>query len=227
MLESLKTEVMNAAKRAQRDGLCKHKSGNFSMRDKNTGLIVITPTGVDREKLQPEDMVVMDMDANVIEHETGLKPTSEALMHLMIYKTRPDVHAIAHTHCLYATIFAIMNKEIPAISYEMIFFNTKNQRVPVAPYGRPGTADLAESVVDACQESDAFLLKGHGAVTVDADDIEGAYLKMAYLDEVAEIYHHILAVTGGSDPDHFPQEEFQKWAYPAEISFPKIEKDDE
>ncbi len=78
--------------------MCKHKSGNFSARDKETGYVVITPTSVDREVLTPRDMIVMDMEANVIENLSGLKPTSESLMHLMIYKTRPDANAIAHTH---------------------------------------------------------------------------------------------------------------------------------
>ncbi len=221
MLEALKTEVMNVAKRAQRDGLCKHKSGNFSARDTESGLIVITPTGVDRELLQPEDMVVMDQDARVIEWHPGLKPTSESLMHLTIYRERPDVKAIAHTHSMYATIFAILNKEIPAVSYEFVFLNARDLRIPVAPYGRPGTPALAASVTGVCHESDAFLLKGHGAVTLDETDIEGAYLKMGYLEEIAGLYHHILAVNGGKDPDIFPPEEIQKWSYPEGIRFPE------
>lgn len=97
MLESLKKEVCDIAKRAQKDGLCKHKSGNFSARDPQTGYIVITPTSVDRELLTPRDMVVMDLEANVLENLSGLRPTSEALMHLMIYKTREDAKAIVHT----------------------------------------------------------------------------------------------------------------------------------
>ena len=68
MLEDLKMKVMNIAKKAQKDGMCKHKSGNFSARDKETGYVVITPTSVDREDLQIRDMVVMDLNANVIEN---------------------------------------------------------------------------------------------------------------------------------------------------------------
>ena len=66
MLENLKKDVCEIAKRAQRDGLCKHKSGNFSARDVKSGYIVITPTSVDRELLTPRDMIVMDLEANVI-----------------------------------------------------------------------------------------------------------------------------------------------------------------
>ena len=90
MLENIKTRVIEIARRAQRDGLCKHKSGNFSMRDPETNYVVITPSGVDRELLTPEEMVVIDLDAHVIEYKKGIRPSSEVLMHLMIYKTCPQ-----------------------------------------------------------------------------------------------------------------------------------------
>ena len=159
MLENLKKDVCEIAKRAQRDGLCKHKSGNFSARDVKSGYIVITPTSVDRELLTPRDMIMMDLEANVIENLSGLKPTSESLMHITIYKTRKDANAIAHTHSMYATTFALLNKPIPAIVYEVANMGLTKGRVPVAPYGRPGTMELANSVVDACMEADIFVLE--------------------------------------------------------------------
>ena len=185
MLEDLKLRVMNTAKKAQRDGLCKHKSGNFSARDAETGYVVITPTSVDREDLVVPDMIVMDLDANVIENQTGLRPTSESLMHLEIYKTRPDVMAVAHTHSMYATVFAVLNKPVPAVVYEIANLKCSKARIPVAPYGRPGTPALAESVVEPCKEADVFLLQGHGAVAVDETNIEEAYLKAAYIEELS------------------------------------------
>ncbi len=221
MLEPLKSEVMKVAKRAQREGLCKHKSGNFSARDPETGFVVITPTGVDRELLTAADMVVMDMDANVIENQTGLRPTSEAVMHLKIYQTRTDIMAIAHTHSMYATVFAVLGKPIPAIVYEFMNLNCSKARIPVAGYGRPGTQALADAVVEPVREADVFLMRGHGCTAVDETDMEGAYLKAAYIEEMAEIYYHVLMAGGGREPDVFPAEELQKWEYPKEIKFPK------
>lgn len=217
MLEQLKTEVMDIAKRAQREGLCKHKSGNFSARDSETGLIVITPTGVDRELLTAADMVIMDMDARVIENQTGLRPTSEAMMHIKLYEARPDISAVAHTHSMYATVFAVLNKPIPAVVYEISHLNCSQARIPVAPYGRPGTTALADSIIGPAQEADAILLQGHGAVAIDQKDISGAYLKACYIEELAELYYHTLTVNGGKEPPAFPPEELQKWAYPKEI----------
>ena len=220
MLEDLKLQVMNVAKQAQREGMCKHKSGNFSARDEETGLVVITPTSVDREDLVVPDMIVMDLDANVIENQTGLRPTSESLMHLKIYQTRPDVKAIAHTHSQFATTFAILEKPIPAVVYELANLNCSKARIPVAPYGRPGTPALAESVVDPVKEADVFLLQGHGSVAVDEDNIDEAYLKVCYIEELAELYYHALPANGGQEPKSFPVEELQKWEYPKEIKFP-------
>lgn len=220
MLEDLKLKVMNVAKQAQREGMCKHKSGNFSARDEETGLVVITPTSVDREDLVVPDMIVMDIDANVIENQTGLRPTSESLMHLKIYQTRPDVKAIAHTHSQFATTFAILEKPIPAVVYEVANLNCSKARIPVAPYGRPGTPALAESVVEPVKEADVFLLQGHGSVAVDEDNIDEAYLKVCYIEELAELYYHALTANGGKEPKSFPAEELQKWEYPKEIKFP-------
>ena len=221
MLEELKRQVLRTARQAQRDGLCMPGSGNVSARDPETGLIVVTPTGKDRDALTEEDMVVMDRDARVVEALTGLKPTSECLMHLRIYQVRPRVRAVVHTHAMFATVFAVLDRPIPAITYEMMVLNCRDGIVPVAPYARPGTAALADAVDGVCRRSDVFLLKGHGAVSADETGLEGAYRKMRYLEEIAALYHHILTVNGGRDPDLFSPEELQAHSYPPEVRFPE------
>ncbi len=218
MLEQLKQEVCEIAKRAQQDGLCKHKSGNFSARDEETGYIVVTPTGVNRELLSVDDMVVMDMDANVIENKTGLKPTSEALVHLKIYETRPTTKGIAHTHSMYATSFAIINKELPAIVYEVAAMGLSKGRVPVAPYAKPGTTDLANSVVEVAKEAQCFLMEKHGVFAFDDANVYEAFLKAAYTEELAEMYYHVLMLNKG-EPSLFELNELQGWTYPTEIKF--------
>jgi L-fuculose-phosphate aldolase len=217
MLEDLKLQVMNVAKRAQAEGLCKHKSGNFSQRDPETGLVVITPTGVDREMLTADDMVVCDAGARVVESVHALRPTSELLMHLKAYEVRPDVVAIVHTHSMYATTFAVLGRPIPAVVYEHSYLGCAHGVVPVAPYGRPGTQALADSVAGPAIENDTFLLRSHGAVALDETDIDGAYLKACYLEEVAELYYLALTAAGGVEPEALPAEELEKWAYPEQI----------
>ncbi len=218
MLEIQKKHVVEMARTAQQWGLCKHKAGNSSVRDKDTGLILVTPTTIDKMHLTTRDIVVMDVEANVIESEAGLCPTSECLMHIEIYKARPDVFAISHTHSLYATSFAVLNKPIPAVVYECAILNLKDGVIPVAPYGRPGTPALSNSVIEPIKRADAILMEKHGAIGVDKDPYE-AVLKSAYLEEMAQIYYHALMINGGKEPESFAPEELQRWAYPSQIKF--------
>lgn len=218
MLEIQKKHVVEMARTAQQWGLCKHKAGNSSVRDKDSGLILVTPTTLDKMQLTPRDIVVMDVEANVIESEAGLHPTSECLMHIEIYKARPDIFAISHTHSLYATSFAVLNKPIPAVVYECAILNLKDGMIPVAPYGRPGTSALSTSVIEPIKRADAILMEKHGAIGVDKDPYE-AVLKSAYLEEMAQIYYHALVINGGKEPESFAAEELQRWAYPSQIKF--------
>ena len=142
MLDTLKEQVVAVAKEAERLGMCRHKSGNFSIYDPETGYVVITPSGVARDVLGPEHVCVMDLSGRVIERAAEVKPSSEAMMHLYIYKERKDIRAIVHTHARYSTAFSIMNKPIRPIVYECAYLG-KTGTVPVAPYGRAGTVDLA------------------------------------------------------------------------------------
>ncbi|MHC1684768.1 MAG: class II aldolase/adducin family protein [Clostridiaceae bacterium] len=163
---------------------------------------------------------VVDLEANVIEAITNLRPTSELLMHLEIYKTREDIFSVVHTHSRFATSFAVINKEIPAIVYECANMGLKEAVIPVAPYGRPGTRALSDSVVDPIKRSDAILLERHGVVTVDSD-INEALLKAHYVEELAEVYYRTLMLSGGKEPKSFEPEELQKWEYPSEIKLKK------
>ncbi|EAB7410512.1 class II aldolase/adducin family protein, partial [Salmonella enterica subsp. enterica] len=148
----------------------------------------------------------------------GLRPTSECLMHIEIYKAREDIFAISHTHSIYATSFAVLNKPIPAIVYECAILNLKDGIIPVAPYGRPGTPALSTSVIEPILRADAILMEKHGAIGVDKEPYE-AVLKSAYIEEMAEIYYHALLINDGKEPENFPPHELQSWAYPKEIKF--------
>ncbi len=199
MLETLREEVLQAARSAEAMGLCRHKSGNFSARDEATGLICLTPSGLDRSRMTAEDIVVIDGHARVIEAKPGVRPSSEALMHLAAYESRPGIRAIAHTHSKFALVMAVLRQPIPAVVAEMAHLNPKNGQIPVAPFGQQGTPALADSVRAPLQECDAILLASHGALAVDETSPEGALLKAAYLEEIADIYYH-ARLFAGSDP---------------------------
>lgn len=212
-MEDLKKELIEISKEAQRIGLCKHKSGNFSIRDKETGYILVTPSGIDRELLKVDDICILDLDGNVIYTKEGLKPSSETMMHLEIYKTREDIFAVAHTHSKYGTSFSVLNKKIPAVIYEAAAFGLKKGYVPVAKYARPGTIELAKSVIEPVSISDMFLLEKHGVVAV-GENIKEAFLKVQYAEELSEIYYMTLVINNGQEPPVFSVEELDAWKYP-------------
>lgn len=217
MLEDLKRQVVEIAKEADASGLCKHGSGNFSIKDKKTGLIAVTPSHVSRKVLTYKDICIVDMDANVVESETHKKPTSELLMHIEAYKIRKDINAVVHTHSHFATSFAVLGKEIPPIVYEAMHYGGT---ACVAPYGRPGTMELAKSIIKPIRSSDACLLEKHGVLTVGSD-LSSALLKAFYVEEVAELYYTSLLINGGKEPIPLSLEEIKKWKYPSEIKLRK------
>jgi L-fuculose-phosphate aldolase len=212
MLEQLKKEVVRIAKLADDNGLCKHGSGNFSIRDEDSGYIVITPSAVSRDELTYEHVCVIDLDGKIIEKMESVRPSSESLMHLEVYKTRSDLKSIAHTHSKFATTFAVLDKEIPPITYESIAYGAK---LPIAPYGRPGTVDLAKSIVEPLKESDCCLMSKHGVLATSVNNLYDAFLKAVYIEEVAEIYYRAITINPGIGG--ISQDEFDKWAYPEEI----------
>ena len=216
MLETQKREVVRYAQQAERDGLCRHRSGNFSCLDPETGLIAITPTGMDRNEMTSEDVVSIDQQGRTVEALTGRKPTSESMMHMAVYRSRPDVRAIVHTHSKTATAFAVMNKPIPAIVYELFLLGCKKGYIPVALYGRPGTKALAESVLEPLKISDVALMQAHGVIAV-AESLKEALLKASYVEELAEIYYKTLTVLG-HEPDVVPVKELEGWRYPGSLS---------
>lgn len=217
MLEKLKKDIIDIAIRAENLGMCKHKSGNFSAFYKEKGFVLITPSGVSRSSLKPEDICVIDLDGNVIEWNGKNKPSSEVMMHILIYKSRPDVKAVVHTHARYSTVFAILNKEIPPIVGEFAFVGNKNN-IQVAPYGKAGTYAVAENVAAKLKDSDSCLIQSHGAVAI-GENLESALLKAEYVEEIAELYYLALTANCGKEPDILPKEDLIKAPYPEYIKF--------
>jgi L-ribulose-5-phosphate 4-epimerase len=111
MLEKLKKDVFNANLDLVKNGLVIHTWGNASGRDRESGLIVIKPSGVDYGSMKPEDMVIIDQDGKVVEGK--YKPSTDAPTHLLLYKTYESVGGVVHTHSTYATAWAQSGKAIP------------------------------------------------------------------------------------------------------------------
>ena len=113
MLEQLKKEVCDANLALVRHGLVILTWGNVSAIDRETGLVVIKPSGVSYDDMRPEDMVVVDLDGNIV--DGTLRPSSDTPTHLEIYKAFVEVGAVVHTHSTYATAWAQACRSIPNI----------------------------------------------------------------------------------------------------------------
>ncbi len=111
MLEELKKQVYEANMLLPKYGLVTFTWGNVSGIDKDKGLFVIKPSGVEYDKLTPEDMVVMDLEGNKVEGRYN--PSSDTATHLELYKAFPEIGGVVHTHSSYATSFAQAGRDIP------------------------------------------------------------------------------------------------------------------
>ncbi|WP_378955933.1 L-ribulose-5-phosphate 4-epimerase [Pelosinus sp. sgz500959] len=113
MLEELKKQVWQANMNLQKHGLILFTWGNASGIDREKGLMVIKPSGVDYDEMQPDDMVVLNLDGEQV--EGSLRPSSDTPTHLVLYRNFPEVGGIVHTHSTYATTWAQAGKSIPAL----------------------------------------------------------------------------------------------------------------
>lgn len=164
-------------------GLTRGTGGNLSVFDRTEGLIAVTPSGLDYLKTAAEDIILLDLQGNVMEAREGRKPTSEVSLHLAIYRSRPDVSAIVHTHSLHATALACMGEEIRAVHYLAAL---GGRRVRCAPYHTYGSGELAKACLHHLEGNFAVLLANHGLVTV-GDSLPGAFSTAEHLEYVAEI----------------------------------------
>jgi L-ribulose-5-phosphate 4-epimerase len=158
MLETLREEVCALHAELPRNGLVTWTSGNVSARDSTTGLVVIKPSGVRYEQLRPENIVVVNLDGETIEGD--LLPSVDCASHLYIYRERPDVGGIVHTHSPYATAFAAVGQEIPCVLTAIA--DEFGGPIPCGEYASIGGEEIGAEVVRAVGASPAVLLKNHG-----------------------------------------------------------------
>lgn len=202
MLDALKEEVCEQNHELPRAGLVVGSGGNVSGRDRETGLVVIKPSGVKFAKLTPDTMVVVDLEGNVIEGE--MKPSVDTGIHLYIYKHRADVFGVTHTHSPYATSFAARGERIPAVLTPITHMIGRD--VPCSRYATPGEVDTGKAIIEAAEGGYAALVRAHGVFTMGKSAAEATSIAM-YLEEAAITTH--LAMLRGP-VEELPQEEIDR-----------------
>lgn len=161
-LEGLRQALVRLHAELPRHQLVVWTGGNVSARDRDTGLIAIKPSGVRYDDLTAASMVVLDLDGTVVEGD--FKPSSDTASHLYVYRHRPDVNGVVHTHSRYATAFAAVGRPIPV--YLTAQADEFGGTIPCAGFAFIGDDSIGSLVVEGIGSSPAILLKNHGVFTV-------------------------------------------------------------
>lgn len=207
MLEALKKKVYEANMELPRHGLVTFTWGNVSGIDRESGLFVIKPSGVDYDKLTPEDMVVMGLEGNKI--EGSYKPSSDTATHIELYKAFPEIGGIVHTHSSYATSWAQAGRSIPC--YGTTHADYIYGEIPCL------RCLTAEEIEDAYEENTGHLIVNEFArLQKDPMAVPAVLCKnhgpFAWGKDAKEAVHNAVVL-----------EEVAKMAYRTELINPKVE----
>jgi len=174
-------EIVRYGRTLHEKGFVAAMDGNLSVRLRQDEILV-TPTGLSKGSMRPADLVIVDLEGKQVAGRRHV--TSEIGMHLMIYRTRADEKAIVHAHPPTATGFAAAGIALtePLVCEVVMGLGC----IPLARYGTPGTAELAQSLEPYVPKYDAILMSNHGVVAY-GDTIEHAYMKMETVEHFAQI----------------------------------------
>ncbi|MGQ4916028.1 MAG: class II aldolase/adducin family protein [Candidatus Asgardarchaeia archaeon] len=180
----LRKQISETFKKLVSENLSSHFGGNISVRlpDKPDNFL-ITPSGIRKDRLQPEDMVIIDINGNLVEGDK--KPSIEQFLHLEIYKRRPDVNAIIHAHTIYSSAFAVARVDIPPVIEEYTLMI--GGPVKVAEFAPAGSQQLAKNIADALGDRKAVLVANHGVVTC-GKNLDDALTVLYSVEKSAMLY---------------------------------------
>lgn len=181
-------------------GALRGTGGNVSVRIPGEAAVAVTPSTLPYDGLTPGDICIVDFDGK--QREGTHPPSMETGMHLAVYKKRPDVHAVVHTHQPEASAFALLNRPIPAL-FDEVALNLGHV-VEVIPYAFSGSAELAENVAGKLANGcHGYIIQNHGALCLGAT-LEKAWLNAELLEKTAHTYLSALSV--GAEVTILPQE---------------------
>ncbi len=186
--EFIQQQVIDYSCKLVQEGYLKGTGGNVSIRMPGKDILAITPSNQDYLIMAPDDICIYSFDEKVI--VGTMKPSIEMALHIAVYKTRPDVGCVMHTHQEFASAVALINKSIPALFDEQVRF--LGRCVEIIPYAPSGTGMLAKQVRKTVKNNhNAYILKNHGALCMGPTP-ERAYHNVLLLEKVAVDY--ILAL---------------------------------
>jgi L-ribulose-5-phosphate 4-epimerase len=202
LLEAIRQELVILNQALPEHGLVTWTSGNVSIRDPETGYVAIKSSGTKFPDLTAESMVVVDLEGNVIDGQ--YKPSSDTASHLVIYRHRPDVNGVVHTHSNYATAFAALGQSIPV--YLTAQADEFGGPIPCGGFALIGGEEIGKIAVETMGSSSAVLLKNHGVFTAGPTG-EAALKAAVMVEDIARTTW--LALQLGK-PDVIPSDKIEK-----------------
>ncbi len=199
--EELRFEIIRVMKTLYDRGLVSALGGNVSARIPGSDNIWITPSGVFKGDLKPDDLVKISLDGDVI--EGFMRPSVEWPMHTAIYRVRPDINAVIHAHNPITTGLALAGVELKPITVEAV---VTLRNVPVVPFAYPGTDELAKLVAERVKGVRALILQNHGVVALGYNLVEAEAI-VETLEEVAITQLVAILASGGKEPPTIPEKD--------------------
>ncbi|MCR4818401.1 MAG: L-fuculose-phosphate aldolase [Fretibacterium sp.] len=188
LLLNERRSVVDYGQRLLTHGLTRGTGGNISILNREQGLLAISPSGMDYFEINPEDVVVLDLEGRIIEGKR--RPSSEADMHRMVYNGRPDIAAVVHTHSPFATALACTREAqkngLPPIHYLTALAGPSVRCIPYYPFG---TEVLGQAARVGMEGRFAVLMGNHGLLAA-GPDIRYAFNVAEELEFVCELYCH-------------------------------------
>ncbi len=210
--KTLREQVWRANVQLPEVGLVTMHSGNASGIDRESGLVLIKPSGVDYETLIPEDLAVVDLDGERPPPEkvpdgicSPLKPSVDTVHHRLLYQKAPELGGIVHTHSNYATAWAAAGRSIPCALTAIA--DQFGGPIPCAPYVDNEGENIANAIMQHRGRGPAVLLGKHGAFTFDASP--ALALKAAVMVEDVARTLWLAQQLGAVDP--LAPDEIEKW----------------
>ena len=184
LMRAEREALVDYGKKLSLEGLCPGTSGNLSVYDPDSGLMAITPSGLNYFETCPEDIVITDLSGNIV--DGGLSPSSELNLHAAFYRAKPEARSVVHTHSVFCTTLGILGEPVRAVHFMIGAANSRE--IPLAPYVTFGTQALAEVAVRFCGGSKAVLLANHGLVTCGGS-LADAFELAVTLEYVAQLQY--------------------------------------
>lgn len=193
-----RNQIIEYGKKLVTANLTKGTGGNLSICNREKNLMAISPSGIDYFKIEPEDVVILDLKGNRVDGHR--EPSSEYEMHRIFYDNREDIDAIIHTHTMYATTLACLNWSLPPVHYMVALAGLD---VRCAKYATYGTKELAENAYEAMKDRYAVLLANHGLLA-GAKDLANAFNITEEIEYCSELYYRTKSI---GNPVILPEEE--------------------